>query len=205
MRISIHDFFNWVFLMGLILSLCCLEINAQAYKEVKTTYIDLDKINQLISNISGNELKGLKDGMILDANKDGIKDIAVIVELTSPTISSLSNMKRLLTNFKIQYLCERFNNCADEVELKSPAFLIIHGANKSWKINDINNFRPKNLILFRGRENIMSFQRSRLDRNEDTMNVFLDKNGIGFDFGTEASEGYLQFRKGKYHWYETEP
>lgn len=181
------------------------EINAQKHSEVKPVFVELSKIHDLIAKISDNKLRGLKDGMVLDANKDGIKDIAVIVELTNPTVEGIRNIKNLYSNLKIQYLCEASNNCADEIDLSTPAFLIIHGKNKGWKINNISTFQSKNPILFRGRENILSFQKTRLERNEDTMGLFKDKNGIGFDFGTEASELYLQFKKGKYNWYETEP
>jgi hypothetical protein len=141
--------------------------------------------------------------LVGDFNEDGIKDLAVIVKLDQPTISGVYGIK---SYFKVDYLCGSPIPCGDEIEPESSSLLIIHGKTKGWELKKTWSFKMKSAILLRGRSNVYAFQKSRFSEKISGMKIVKGKNGkVWLEFSTEASEGILKWKAGKYTWYETEP
>ena len=152
------------------------------YPKVSTT-----DLKPIVSSVASSSLKVVSDGIIIDTNRDGIEDIAVIVNLVKPRPEGIIDLKNV-PKLKLQYLCGNGgeNNCADEIEFANPVLLVIHGKNKGWNLKGISNFKPLNSILFRGRSNIHAFQKDKYPTNEELFEIFKYKFGIGFKLSTEA-------------------
>jgi hypothetical protein len=163
-----------------------------------------NNVKDLVKTLSAETLiAGGSDEMVGDFNSDGIKDIAVIVQLSQQDMSGLKNVK---SYFKIDYLCGTSVPCLSEVESENPALLIIHGKTKGWELKKTWSFKMKSGILLRGRSNVHAFQKSRFSEKVSGMEIVKGKNGkVWLEFSTEASEGILKWKAGRYIWEETEP
>jgi hypothetical protein len=186
---------NFTLKLGILLSM--LLLNAPISFAQNNT-------KDLVKTLSSNTLVsgGLAE-IIADFNGDGIKDIAVIVELSQTNASGLKSIK---SHFSIDYLCGTPAPCTDDIDSENSALLIIHGKNKGWELRNVSSFKMKSGILLRGRSNVYAFQKSRFSEKVSGMKIVKGKNGkVWLEFSTEASEGILKWKAGKYTWYETEP
>ncbi len=140
---------------------------------------------------------------MLDLNADGIQDIAVLVRLSNATIDALNRAKQLAS---IVSLCGAPAPCDEELKLSDSALLVLHGKTKGWHKNNDSPFDFKQAFLLRGRDNVLAFQQANFDSLEPSIRVKKSKNGrYWLELATEASEGILQWRSGRYSWRETEP
>ncbi len=161
-------------------------------------------VRELVDKLSDTRLQAVGEPLIGDFNKDGIQDIAtsVLIKL-EPELGGMALLKQ--RSIKVEYLCHPSQNCCDEIDFDQPALLILHNAARGWRSLNAAGFKLGSAVLLRGRANVFAFQKKKVP-NDLGFTVKKDRpSGSYIEFPTEASEGILRWRGGRYTWFETEP
>jgi hypothetical protein len=159
---------------------------------------------ELVKKVSKNNLIASESKELVgDFNNDGVKDIAVIVKFSE---QNAKGVDIVTTQIKTENLCGIPVPCSEDIEPESSALLILHGKIKGWDLKKTWSFKLKSSVLLRGRSNVHAFQKNQFSEKEQGIEIIKGKKGkVWLEFSTEASEGILKWKAGKYTWEETEP
>jgi hypothetical protein len=137
-----------------------------------------------------------------DFNNDGIVDIAVLARYKTPQDQKPMSDTRLM---QTTYLCGPGPSCKQDIKLNQPGLLILHGKVKGWEKANPEQFSVLSVNFLRGRNNVFAFQEAYFSEKKIPVDITRSKKGkTKLEFSTEASEGILEWKNGRYTWYETQ-